>query len=353
MKHRPTRPTGPCTQADVARHCGVSRSTVAAVLRGDPATTGVNARTHARVMKAIAELGYRPNAAAAMLRRGRTHSVGIAVPSLDLIGNTIASQIIAGIGAQSMELGYTFTLAGYAETDERYSFEKLLRESRFDGVFVLSLQQDADPRSGVLSNLGIPYIAMESQSQGGSSINFDNVGGARAMTQHLLRLGRRRIAFVGQHAKSLWASQRHEGYRLALQEQGIAYDPQLVVPVSFPLAELGPSAVRQLMEKKIAFDALLCVSDVTALAAIRELSLAGLRVPDDVSVTGYDDMHTAPLTLPAITTIRQDGRAMGRMAMNMLHQQMTHGTRPRHEQLSVKLIVRESCGSPTPGEYEV
>jgi LacI family transcriptional regulator len=180
-----------------------------------------------------------------------------------------------------------------------------------------------------------------------SSIDFDNVHGATAAAKHLIGLGRRRIGFLGYSERGIPYRRRHEGYRAACLAAGLEVDPRLTEPLGMDgFAEAGRRGVRHLIESGIDFDALLCVCDETALAAMQTLADYGKRVPAEVAVVGYDDHPLAASATPALTTVRQDGVEMGRRAMEMLHRQIETGDiTPSHQLIEPKLIVRRSCGA--------
>ena len=171
------------------------------------------------------------------------------------------------------------------------------------------------------------------------SIGSDNFLGGRRATLHLARLGRKKIVFLGETHPE--ATQRREGYLDALRESGLEPEPSLVLPVDFEL-ESADAAVSRLLRRGATFDAIFASSDLIALGAIRALQRAGIKVPEDVSVVGYDDMLLSRLSTPALSTIKQDTSKAGRLLVSrILDQDGDHGP----ETLPTDLIVRESCGA--------
>jgi DNA-binding LacI/PurR family transcriptional regulator len=166
-------------------------------------------------------------------------------------------------------------------------------------------------------------------------------------TNHLIRLGRRRIGFIGYYERGIPYRQRYEGYRTACGEAGLQVDPDLSEPLKpGGFAEAGRRGVRRLIEGGKEFDALVCVCDETALAAMQTLAAHGRTIPGDVAVVGYDDYPLAALATPALTTVRQDGVEMGRRAMEMLHRQIEGGgSTPERQIIRPTLVVRASCGA--------
>jgi DNA-binding LacI/PurR family transcriptional regulator len=338
------------TQSDIARLSKVSRSTVAAILRSDSGDSAYAQETRRRVMEAARRLNYRPNSAARSLRSGRTHTIALAVANFGAIRGPIQIANLEGIGEQAQKLGYALTLSGYDEhTDLRVTFRRLLREGRFDGVVFYGSQGTTDDqREEIFAGLKIHFVGIEKISPRFSCIDFDNVYGAKEATRHLIRLGRRRIGFLGCNEQIMPSRLRRQGYQAACLEAGLELEPELVVlgNVDQGYADSGYQGIKQLLDAGISFDALFCASDDTALAAIQVLSERGLRVPDDVAVVGYDDNPLARLANPALTTVHQDGVEMGRQAMTMLHQLIEgDATSPIQQMLRPTLVVRRSCGA--------
>ena len=174
------------------------------------------------------------------------------------------------------------------------------------------------------------------------SVGSDNREGGHRATRHLLRLGRKRIAFVGDTVAPE-VQLRFEGYKQALEEAGIGFDPKLVRPAHF-FPESAMEAVDVLIEQGMEFDGLVAASDMIAIGAMRALSNAGKRVPTDVSVIGYDDVLVAGFSSPALTTIRQDVVKAGRLVVSKLLR-LLDGEKVQSSRLPTDLIVRESCGS--------
>lgn len=339
--------SGRHSQSDIARACGVSRSAVAAVLGGGPTTTVVGVATRARILAAARRLGYGGNAAARALRSGRTHAVALAIPYPGILRAVIPSQILQGIVERTQQTGYTVHLCTYHEAgDLRGSLLRTLQESRVDGVFFHAEQRAAaDPREAMLRASGVPFVALHKQSSTSSSVDFDHIGGARQAVAHLVRKGRRRIAFVGDQPAVAYAEQRKAGYMQALCDAGIPVDPALILSSSDDYAESGRRAVMQIVRSGLPCDALFCTSDVAALTAIQELGAHNLRVPGDVAVVGYDDSEPAAWATPALTSVRQDGIEMGRQAVDMLlHRIAQPAAGPELRVLPVQLVVRASCG---------
>lgn len=337
------------TQQDIARFCNVSRSTVAAVLRGNkkPSTAVIGEDTRRRVLEAADQLGYRPHSAATSLRAGRTYTLVLAVPNVFVLAGTMSAQILEGLALCAQRKGYAVTICSYSEQpDHGASFQDMLRESRFDGiVYYGDNANEHDPREQILIDMGIPHVILEKSSQKSHSLVFDNQDGVRQAVAHLLSLGRKRIAYAG-FPRNAISREREAVYRAALKQAGIPIDESLILPDFGSLADNGRKAAQSIIDKQIEADAVFCAADITALACIQELSRMGVRVPHDISVMGYDDMPLASLANPALTTIRQDGHAMGEMAVSLLLEEIEQGGgRSGTVTLPVELVVRDSCGA--------
>jgi LacI family transcriptional regulator len=324
---------------------------VARILATDEADCPFAPETRRRVREVAGRLKYRPNSSASSLRSGWTHTVALAIPSFQTVRGPIQIANLQGIGEQAQKLGYALTLCGYEEhSNLRMTFERLVREGRFDGVLIYSHKfpfgnSTADEREAVFAELKIPFVSLERTTPDAPCIDFDNVHGGREATEHLIRLGRRRIAFLGHSEKGIPYRDRYRGYADAMAAGGLEVDRRWAEPLEGDFAQTGRRGARRLLESGADFDALVCVTDVTAMAAMQVLAERGVHVPKEVAVVGYDDSPMALLAAPALTTVRQDGREMGRQAMTMLHEQMESGDlRPVRRLLKPSLVVRRSCG---------
>ena len=172
------------------------------------------------------------------------------------------------------------------------------------------------------------------------TVGSDNVAGGRRATSHLLRLGRKRVLFLGD-TEAPEAEQRYRGYRMALESAGVALDDRLTLPAHFDV-QSGEATTRSAIESGVEFDAIFAASDLIAIGAMRALDLSGRKVPDDVSVVGYDNIPAARLVTPRLTTIDQDVNLAGRMLVSKLID--TRGGQAISERLETSLLIRDSCG---------
>ena len=332
------------TQHDIARRCRVSRSTVAAVLSKRPSTAVVGDRTRQRVLKTAAALGYRPNAAARSLRSGRTFALALAVPNFSAMRGAISSRIFEGVGQEAMDLGYSVSICHYDEAHMPSSLERMLQESRFDGVLLYGdNESDSDPREAILARMGVPFVELEKNRSEYPAVAFDNIGGVRLAVDHLVGHGRRRLAVIATHGG--FSRERLLGFQRALRAHGLDADPRLTVKLPLGYSDAGRPGVLALLESGAPFDALFCVTDDIAMGAIQTLVEHGRRVPEDVAVVGFDDAPSAWLSNPALTSVQQDGVALGRAAVELLVRGLAgEAPKSRPQVLPTRLAVRRSCG---------
>ncbi|WP_219418370.1 LacI family DNA-binding transcriptional regulator [Pseudonocardia nigra] len=331
------------TQHDVAARAGVARKTVSNVINGYP---HVSVGVRERVLQAIEELGYRPNHAAQSLRSGRSRVIGLAVPELDVSyfaelarliveaaekhGRTV--MIMQTLGDRTRELAaingsYTQFIEGMIYSPVSLGRAEL--ENRRDRT---------------------PIVLLGERSAGGlvDHVGIDNVAAARAATEHLIAIGRRRIAFLGsQHRRSSTiANLRTAGYSDALVAAGLRPDPRLVVPTTGYHRKDGAAAMQKLLAPPgPPPDGVFCATDLLAQGAIRVLLAEGLRVPADVAVVGFDDIDEGRYSTPSLTTISPDKRQIARSAVSRLLTRSQDDTLPPRD--TVTRFVLEQRESTT------
>lgn len=329
---------------DLAEAAGVSVATVSRALNDHPA---INAETKRRVWKIARDLNYafRPSMPAVL--SGSLATILIVIPTPQGRESNISDpfylELIGGIGAAARETRCDMVIS-HAEPKTEEDLNLLMTEHRTNGVIFLgqSLLHDRFNRLADIEHRFVVWGA-DLPGQRYCSVGSDNVHGGRRATSHLLRLGRRRIAFMGYSTEALEVHQRYQGYVEALAEQGIAVDSELVLPTHFEV-ESAEAAIRRLLTKGIEFDGIVAASDLIAKGAIRGLMTAGRTVPGDVSVVGYDDIPLARYSRPSITTISQNMRTAGRLLVSKLLDS-PDGQPMLSERMPTELIVRESCGA--------
>jgi DNA-binding LacI/PurR family transcriptional regulator len=338
---RGPRRSRPASIKDIARAAGVSHSTVSRALRDSPL---VNPRTAEAIRRIAQECGYRPSAAARSLVTQRTFTVGVVVTN---ISDPFVAGVVGGIEDASSERGFSVFLANSnADPDQEVRVVHSFEERRVDGIVVTSSRVGA-LYVPLLARREIPIVLLNNQhpSQFAHSVMIDNVAGSRDGTSHLLALGHRRIAYLGDRFGHQSDTERLEGYRAALARERIRVDPRLVVHGDGkPEGAIEP--IRQLLGLATRPTAIVCYNDMSALGAMRELRSAGLRVPDDVSLVGFDDLYISQYLEPPLTTIRQPMRQMGRLAMETLVGLLAGVRSRRRVTVPGELIVRGSTAPP-------
>lgn len=336
------------TMKDVARHASVSVSTVSYVLNG---TGPVSQERRERVLQAVKMLNYTPNEAARGLRQRSAPTVGLIVPDLT---NPYFAMIAEGVERYSSERDALVVLcapevAGTSSSEPTTT--RLLRSQRLSGCIFLS-GASAVPRSLMeLTELG-PVVLVDELLPGFGlpAVVSDNRSGARAVAAHVLSMGHRRVAIIG-GPSTLWSShQRLAGYREAFASGGIEPD-SIPLEVGDYRQESGFDAARLLMERSSGKDritALVCANDLMAVGAIEYLRSQSLRVPEDVSVVGFDDVPFARSLTPRLTTVRQPAHDMGARAAELLFSLLEDPTTPPpdYQPLPVELMVRDSVVPP-------
>ncbi len=311
-----TEPTDPRpTLEAVAARAGVSRATVSRVVNG---STGVRKSLAERVRRAVEELGYVPNQAARSLvtRRHDAIAVVVAEPETRIFADPFFGLQLRGISKELAAHDSQLVLLLTEGPDDYARVGRYLAGGHVDGALAFSLHLD-DPLPGIVRSAGLPTVfgGRPYWSEGDIPyVDCDNLGGARAAVQHLVSLGRTRIAHITGPLDQTSAVDRLDGYREVLGEP----DPRLIEECDFTPAG-GERAMRSLLDRCPDLDAVFAANDLSAAGAIRALRERGLRVPEDVAVVGFDDMlHVAEQTEPPLTTVRQSIEEMGRLMARLL-----------------------------------
>jgi DNA-binding LacI/PurR family transcriptional regulator len=326
---------------EVAERAGVSVKTVSNVVNG---YEHVRPATRARVEEAIAALDYRPNISARNLRRGRTGIIALAVPELDIPYFAELAKHVVTAAAQHDWIVLV------DQTNGDRAQERLvasgLRDHVIDGVIFSPLALAATDLE--IGTDAPPMVLLGERVHHGPAdhVAIDNVAAARDITAHLIGIGRRRIAAIGaQHtAEGVTARLRLEGYAMALREAGLPFDEALVAPAADWHRADGAAAMRQLLAGGSPPDAVACFNDTLALGAMRVLHEAGLTVPGDVAVAGFDDIEDGRFSVPTLTTIAPDKAHLARSAVDLLAARLAAaGDAPPQEHTApYELKVRES-----------
>lgn len=330
---------------DVAGRAGVSIKTVSNVING---SGRMSAATRTRVEQAIAELGYRPNISARNLRRGRSGVIAFAVPA---IGNPYYAELAQLIVKEAERRDWTVLID---QTDSDLERERLvlrgIRAHLIDGLLLIphtvtveDFAERDDRTPMVLLGERITRIA--------DRVAIDSYAAGRVATEHLLDLGRRRIAIVGaKEPGDAVARGRYVSYRDALTDAGIRFNPRLVVSVGPWNQHAGAAAVEQLLTLGNPPDALFCANDLLAHGALRALHEHGVRVPADIAVIGIDDITENRYSTPTLSSIAPDKEQIARTAIDLLAERLNHDGRDAAHQEVVagfRLVARESTAGPT------
>ncbi len=328
------------TIVDIARHVGVSKSTVSLVLAG---SSLVHTETRAKVQQAIEDLGYVYNRGAASLRSSHSSILGMVINDL---ANPFFTELAIGIERACQNGDFIPFIANTGENVERQT--QVMRSMREHGAagLVICPAVHSDPREIAALTEGLPVVFAMRRLDGGrgSVVVPDNRAGALAAVRHLIALGHRRIAFLGGLPGMIVGEERIAGYRDALKEAGIAFDRSLVVE-GLPNREGGRESVHTILKLKTPPTAALCFNDVVAIGAIHGLQAAGRDVGKDFAIIGFDDIDEAKHMSPALSSVAADGRGLGETAARLLMQQIKSGHYEDEIRIGdARLIVRASCG---------
>jgi LacI family transcriptional regulator len=336
----------PVTIVDVAAHAGVSAGTVSNVLTGK---RPVAEATRERVLRAVEELGYQPNLLARSLVNRSSDTLGVVTYGLEFYG---PSRTLVGIERAAAELGYSLLLDLLHEPDVA-DVDAVLDEltaRRVDGI-IWAVHEVGDNRAWIdeerLRTLPPIIFLTMAPRPGASIVSTDNCVGAQLATRHLIATGRRTIGVITGPLTWWEARQRLEGWRRALDEAGLECDDALIYEGSWSAAS-GEAALEALLHRRPDLDAVFACNDQMALGALRYCHATGRRVPEEVSVVGFDNIPESAFFWPALTTIRQHLLDLGRVAVEELHRRIelrlqdAEPEPPAMHLLQPELIVRES-----------
>ncbi|CAH8716928.1 LacI family transcriptional regulator [Paenibacillus thiaminolyticus] len=324
---------------DVAKKAGLSVVTVSRVLNN---AQTVREKNRQKVLQAMKELDYHPNAAARSLAKGKTGVIGMIVTTLQ---DSFLDSIVQTVSSLLKDHGYYLALSVANYPQEEGVGRDFIEEDRVDGLLLLSPIHELSYLTE-LRNRNIPFVLIDHQTVQPDvhGVTVDNYTGGYEATRHLVELGHRSIAHIQGPGFFLSSIERERGFRQALDEAGL--EPFAVEPGEFSI-ESGYQAVRQWLDQGQLPTALFAADDFTALGAINALTEAGLRVPEHMSIVGYDDQVLASELRPRLTTMRQPAEQIGKAAVDMLVKQMNGvSLTNRTVRLNSEIIVRESTAAP-------
>jgi len=334
------------TQVDVAQRAGVSRATVSYVLNGKvDKLLSIPEETRQRVLDAIEELGYEPDARAQALRSGSTHTIALIIPDLR---NPHFCEYATGVEETARAAGYHLLISSTTLNDE-YAVDifRDLAKRRFDGLIIASsfILESTEAQSTLarIQERGLPVVEMN-ELYGIDSVSANYREATKEVLSYLLSLGHRRIGFVygvGAHEDGL---DRLEPYKESLGAAGIPIEKSLIIECG-PTIEDGYQAALKLLKLETRPTAIIAINDLLAISTFRAAGDLGLQIPNDLSVVGYDDIPMAKYLLPRLTTVSKDAHTLGMQAFESLLERIQNPDLPhRRVQGLAKVIVRESTG---------
>src|SRR5687767_3565689 len=305
------------TLEEIARHAGVSRSTVSRVMNDHP---NVGSETRAHVLAVAENLNYQPNIAARGLAAGRTHIIGLVIPTgvSTLFADPYFPLLVQGIASASNANDQSVMLWLAEQEYERSTLRRILQGGLIEGIILASALMD-DPIFEALVKRDLPFVLVgrHPDNAGISYVDVDNRRSAREIVMHLLRLGHERVATITGPKNMVAGEDRFQGYLDALRDRRIEQNPDFIIEGDFT-EDGGYSAIQQLLLRTPNLDAVFVASDAMAVGALRALREAGKRVPEDIAVAGFDDLPFSARTDPPLTTVRQPIQQMGATAVEVL-----------------------------------
>jgi len=342
---RPTPPPKPVSLRSLAEYLKLSPATVSVVINNSPAAKAIPKHTKDRVQQAVIALDYRPNFFARSLSLKRGFMVGVLVPE---ISEGYAALIMRGIEDRLLTEGYFYFVASHrGKPDLIQEYPRMLIDRAVEGMILVN--------TPVVRALAVPVVAISAHHRvpGVTNITVDNKKAMFTALKHLVELGHRRIALFKGHRNSSDTEYRWKAVLRATAELGIEVRPELTIQLQSEVENPGPSvpeegyaSAQKLLATGKRFSALLAFNDISAIGAMRALRDAGLRVPEDVSVIGFDDIQAAAYLTPRLTTVRQPLRQMGEMAAQQLLDRICNRKARSPQLISVapEFVVRESTG---------
>ncbi len=329
------------TIRDVAKRAGVSISTVSRVLNN---TASVDGAKRQRVEEAARHLGYRPNPAALSLLGQSTGGIGVLLP---YIAGDFFSEFLHGIDRVTSDSGYFLIVSSSHRSVTEFQAVIQGLNRRVDGLIVMSTEVPAATVCEWLPNdLPVMFVNTDVAAPNIEAVNFDNEGGAYRLTEHLIEQGHRRIGFVAGPEGAHDGDARRDGFHAALRAHGIEPDPALEFPGDYTM-ESGLAVVPAVLATDPRPTALFAANDLSAYGALSGLRDAGLRVPDDIALAGFDDIRLAQFASPALTTVHVPVRELGQRAIERLLARIKGEAGPASSPLILpaEVVVRESTRS--------
>ncbi len=337
----------PVSIKDIAKIAGVSHTTVSRALRGSALISDETAR---RIQETALALGYFPNAAAQSLKTNRSQALGVIVSSID---DPYFSEILQGIEEIAQSNHYSlFIAASQRDAERERTIVRAMRQHRVDGVIICSTSFH-DEGSQQFSKYGIPIVMINNQAAEDYrySIYHDDVDGSRQVTRHLIDLGHRRIAYLGNSTSGRTTQDRLAGFRYEVQSAGLALPDEYTYEMPGSEPEKGRLAAEHFLNLPDRPTAIVCFNDMLAIGLLKALQEFGVRVPEDMSITGFDNIVFSNYTHPPLTTFDQPKRFIGQKAAELILSLMSpvsdiHIPQQKIQVLKGRLLVRQSTARP-------
>jgi DNA-binding LacI/PurR family transcriptional regulator len=338
----------PVTVKDIAKKAGVSHSTVSRALRSNPL---ISDETKQRIQKIAVELGYLPSAAARTLKTNRSHVLGVVLTSID---DPFFSEILEGIEEVIQSSGYSlFIAAAHRDPGREREIVQAMVEHRADGVIICSTSFSEERSRPFLQN-GVPIVVVNNQAveEFRYSIYHDDVDGMRQVTRHLIELGHKGLAYIGNSASGRTTKDRLTGFRQEMKSAALPIPAEYLYDASSGGTEDGELAAKYFLSLSERPTGLVCYNDLIAIGMMKGLQQAGLRIPEDVSITGFDNIIFSAYTNPPLTTLDQPKRFIGaeaaRLLLELLDTPLSEQSQTHQNVRSLKgqLLIRASTAAP-------
>ncbi|UCD36982.1 MAG: LacI family DNA-binding transcriptional regulator [Fidelibacterota bacterium] len=330
----------PVTMKDIAQMAGVSVVTVSRALNDKP---DINEVTKESILRIAQDLNYAPHDLARSLITRKTKTIGIIIPNNE---DPFYAKIVGGISAESRERGYSVILcSSRSDADEELRLFRVLREKRVDGMLIYPAQED-DRYIAELRNIAIPYVFLNRHTDelACDYVMNDNVHGTFSAVSELIRRGYRNIVYVCAKPTASSGEERIKGCQMAAEQHGLAAESLTVLTCEETIQSCYQLVKGVIQDKTPPMDAIFLWDDKLAIGAIKALLEAGLRIPQDIAVVGYDDIEISEFLYPSLTTVRQPTYQIGQTATRILLDKLETdgGLAPRQIILKPELIIRDT-----------
>ena len=335
----------PVTVKDIARKAGVSHSTVSRALHD---SSLIADETVQRVQQIANEMGYSPSAAARTLKTNRSQFLGVVLSNVD---DPFFSELLQGIESGVQGSGYSlFIAAAHRDPERKHEIVQAMVEHRVDGVIICSTSFSEKQSGQRFAQYGVPLVVINNQAAEDFrySIYHDDVDGSRQVTHHLIELGHRKIAYLGNSLSGRTTLDRLTGFRLEMESNGLAVPAEYIHEAPGGDPENGIGASKHFLDLHQRPTAIICYNDMLAIGVLKGLQQLGIRVPEEISVTGFDNIIFSAYTNPPLTTFDQPKRFIGLEAARLLLGLLKH-EQDDDEKVKIlkgELLVRASTAAP-------